>query len=207
MTETERGRCVEMEDGVYVCSDADFAAELAYLKQKVDAGAEFIVTQVRGALARPTRRHSAVSRWAWFSACLSRAQMFFEVSVFTAFVKACREVGINCPIIPGIMLVQNAGGFSRMTAFCKSRVPAELKAQVEAAADAKAVRAVGIAWATAMCKQLVEEARVPGLHFYTLNLEAVRTQGLAGWCARCCPRACFHVCNVPLTRRLAWYRC
>lgn len=99
-------------------------------------------------------------------------QMFFEVSVFTAFVDACRAIGITCPIIPGIMLVQNAGGFGRMTAFCKSRVPAELKRRVEACADSKACRAVGIEWATDMCRSLIK-AGVLGLHFYTLNLEAV----------------------------------
>ena len=174
MSEAERGRSVEMEDGTYVCSDADFANELAYLKQKVDAGAEFIVTQVRHRRHARARGPGHVLTCPLPACCLVLAQMFFEVSVFNAFVSACREVGIACPIIPGIMLVQNAGGFSRMTAFCKSRVPAELKAQVEGAANAKAVRAVGIAWATKMCKELVEVAKVPGLHFYTLNLEAVR---------------------------------
>lgn len=144
MSDSEKGRSVTMEDGVYVCSDADYAKEIAYLKEKVDAGAEFIVTQ-----------------------------MFFEASVFIAFVAACREAGIDCPIIPGIMLLQSAGGFTRMTAFCKSRVPQELKDRLEAVKeDAAAVRALGIEWGTAVCKELIASG-VPGLHFYTLNLEKV----------------------------------
>ena len=49
--------------------------------------------------------------------------MFFDVPLFFKFVADCRAVGITCPIVPGIMVIQNYGGFKRMTAFCKSRVP------------------------------------------------------------------------------------
>lgn len=72
----------------------DYANELAYLKSKVDAGGELIITQ-----------------------------MFFDVAVFLAFVEDCRAVGITVPIMPGLMVIQAYGGFKRMAAFCKSRVP------------------------------------------------------------------------------------
>jgi methylenetetrahydrofolate reductase (NADPH) len=80
---------VSDEEGVgeetWVCRDVDFAKEMAYLKQKVDAGADMIITQ-----------------------------MFFDTPVFVTFVKACREMGIECPIIPGLMCIGNYGGFMRM---------------------------------------------------------------------------------------------
>ena len=72
LSESERGRVVTTPEGDFVCSDADFAAELAYLRSKVDAGADFIITQ-----------------------------MFFDVDVFIAFVAACRAAGITVPIMPG----------------------------------------------------------------------------------------------------------
>ena len=59
-----------------MCSDVDFVAELAYLKAKVDAGANIIVTQ-----------------------------MFFDVEVYLSFVDACRAAGIKVPIVPGIMCI------------------------------------------------------------------------------------------------------
>lgn len=140
LTETEKGRAVSMPDGLHVCSDADFAKEMAYLKSKVDAGAELIITQ-----------------------------MFFDVGVFVAFKKACEEAGITVPILPGIMMLQNAGGFDRMTAMCKTRVPPELKEGLDKVrADAAEVRTYGIAEGIRTCKALLEAGAV-GLHLYTLN--------------------------------------
>lgn len=142
LSEAEKKRVITLEDGDWVCYDADYASELAYLKQKVDAGADMIITQ-----------------------------MFFDVDVFLAFVKDCRAIGITVPILPGIMLIQAYGGFKRMVSFCKSRVPAYINDMVEAVKDDDAkVRAAGIQIGTAMCKQLLD-AGCRGLHLYTLNLE------------------------------------
>jgi methylenetetrahydrofolate reductase (NADPH) len=58
--------------------------------------------------------------------------MFFDVDVYFKFVKDCRAIGINAPIVPGLMVIQAYGGFKRMTAFCKSRVPAAIHAALDA---------------------------------------------------------------------------
>ena len=146
LSAAEEGRKVVMKEGgkdvVYVCSDEDFAEELTYLKEKVDAGADFIMTQ-----------------------------MFFDPTVFNTFVGACRAKGINVPIVPGLMCIQAAGGFGRMTGFCRSRVPADLRARIEGAADDDAVKTIGIEHGTATCNAVKD--LVPGFHFYTLNLEKV----------------------------------
>ncbi len=144
LSDKEKRRVVSLEDGDYVCSDADFAKEMEYLKAKVDAGASLIITQ-----------------------------MFFDVDVFADFLEACKEYGITVPVIPGLMLVQNAGGFGRMTAFCKTRVPASIREGLEAVKeDDAAVKQFGIDLGAKMCEQLMALG-CKGLHFYTLNLEKV----------------------------------
>jgi methylenetetrahydrofolate reductase (NADPH) len=146
LTPSELQRCaVDVDEAtgqevVTVCRDADYAAELRYLKEKVDAGAACIITQ-----------------------------MFFDTAVFEAFVVACRGMGITVPIVPGIMMVSNYGGFTRMAKFCKTRVPAEMKAELAPIKDdEEAVKAFGLAFGVRMCKQLLAAGAV-GLHFYTLN--------------------------------------
>lgn len=121
---------------------------MAYLKSKIDAGADMIITQ-----------------------------MFFDVPVFNAFVAACRAIGINVPVVPGIMLLQAAGGFKRMTRFCKSRVPQSLLDQLaEVEGDDAKVKELGIDFGTKMCQDLLASG-APGLHLYCLNLEKV-TNGI-----------------------------
>jgi methylenetetrahydrofolate reductase (NADPH) len=99
--------------------------------------------------------------------------MIFDASVYTSFVKACRDYGITVPIIPGIMCISNFGGFARMTKFCKSRVPEEMVTTLEAAKDDKEMfREASVALGTKLCQGL-QAGGAPGLHFYTLNLEKV----------------------------------
>eukprot|EP00948_MAST-09A_sp_MAST-9A-sp1_P002403 g2403.t1 len=141
--------------GYLVCRDADYQKELIYLKQKVDAGASCIITQ-----------------------------MFFDANIFIQFVKDCRAIGISVPILPGIMLIGNIGGFRRMTGMCKTRVPQILEDSLNAlekkfkGADsddiqkkalAEAVKTYGIEFGTKICQQLIDANVTPGLHFYTLN--------------------------------------
>jgi methylenetetrahydrofolate reductase (NADPH) len=144
LTEDELTRVVRNKDGIFCCHAADYESEMAYLKEKVDAGADFIITQ-----------------------------MFFETAVFVKFVKDCRARGIMCPVMPGIMLIQAYGGFSRMTLMCKSRVPQEVFDRVEAVKDDKdALKEYGTELGAQICNELIA-AGFKGLHLYTLNLEAV----------------------------------
>mmetsp|Transcript_3222 Transcript_3222/g.8473 ORF Transcript_3222/g.8473 Transcript_3222/m.8473 type:complete len:268 (+) Transcript_3222:878-1681(+) len=141
LSASEEKRLVTIDSEQFVCSDADFDRELAYLKEKVDAGADCIITQ-----------------------------MFFDFEVFEAFVTQARAKGIMAPILPGIMLITAYGGFHRMTGFCKSRVPALLKQKAEALKeDAEAFKEMGLTWTVELCKQLTISKLVDGLHFYTLN--------------------------------------
>jgi methylenetetrahydrofolate reductase (NADPH) len=142
LTAEEKGRIVKGADGkVLCCHEKEFKGELDYLKQKVDAGANMILTQ-----------------------------LFYDVDVFLAFVKRCRDAGINVPILPGIMPLGTFGGFTRMTGFCKTRIPDDLKAKLEAVKDdADAFKAAGVEYITAMCKRIWATNEVPALHFYSLN--------------------------------------
>jgi methylenetetrahydrofolate reductase (NADPH) len=149
LTPSEEARCSVdyATKEKYVCSDEDYLAELAYLKEKVDAGAEFIVTQ-----------------------------MFFDVQVYLDFVDACRTAGITVPIIPGLMCITSVPGFFRMVAFCRTRVPQNLydaMKKLEANDNPDELKAFAIAYGIDMCQKLLEGGRSCGLHFYTLNLEHV----------------------------------
>merc|ERR1719188_1630847 len=92
LSEGEKKRCSISKDGdgkeiVQVCRDANWKKEMDYLKEKVDAGAQFVITQ-----------------------------MFLDAGVYLQFVKDCRAHDINVPIVPGIMCLNTNGGLKRMTA-------------------------------------------------------------------------------------------
>ena len=114
-------------------------ADLRYLKQKVDAGADYIVTQ-----------------------------MFFDNKRYFDFVAKCREIGINVPIIPGIKPITNMQQISRIPGLFHVHIPDDLNRALEAAKNKEAVRQVGIEWATAQSRELIA-AGVPCVHFYTMS--------------------------------------
>jgi len=116
--------------------------DIDYLKKKIEAGGEFIVTQ-----------------------------LFYDCDKFIKFVADCRKVGINVPIIPGVMPIMTYGGFKRMTGFCKTYVPQEILDTLEPIKDnEQAVKNYGIHLGTEMCKKLLA-CGTPGVHMYTLNMD------------------------------------
>jgi methylenetetrahydrofolate reductase (NADPH) len=119
---------------------ADADSDLGYLKAKVEAGADFLITQ-----------------------------LFFDNEDYFAFVERARRAGIEVPIVAGIMPITNLSQIKRFTALCGATIPSSLLAACEACGnDADAVRALGVEHATAQCRDLIARG-APGIHFYTLN--------------------------------------
>ena len=115
---------------------------MQYLKEKVDAGADCIVTQ-----------------------------LFYDVDNYLKWVQDCRDVGITVPIIPGIMPINTYAGWEHMTGLRKTKVPPAMREALDVIKDNdEAVKDFGVQYVTGMCRRLLE-AGSPGLHFYTLNLE------------------------------------
>ena len=118
----------------------DFETDLRRLKEKVDAGADFIITQ-----------------------------LYFDNHSFFHFVERARAIGISIPIIAGIMPVTNVAQIKRFTAMCGAMIPEQMLADLDKIADTPdAVLQYGIDWSTRQCRELLA-AKVDGLHFYTLN--------------------------------------
>ena len=121
------------------------------LKLKVDSGADFIITQ-----------------------------LFYDIHEYFDFVTRCREIGITCPIIPGILPITNYNRFRRFTEFSQTKVPDKINRDLENLKnDDSAVQKYGIELCIDMGKKLIENG-VPGIHFYTLNLETAVTETLKG---------------------------
>jgi methylenetetrahydrofolate reductase (NADH) len=118
----------------------DRDSDLLHLKEKVDAGARVLITQ-----------------------------LFFHNPDYFAFVDRARALGIDVPIIPGIMPITNVAQIKRFTTMCGARIPAELQEALEACAEEPdAIAQLGVAYATLQCAELLEHG-APGIHFYTLN--------------------------------------
>ena len=118
----------------------DKSADLDNLKRKVDAGADFIVTQ-----------------------------LFFDNRFFVEFLERARAIGIKIPIIPGIMPIINAKQTKRFTKMCGASIPTDLLARLEEnQEDNLAIGKIGVEHATQQCEELLKMG-VPGIHFYTLN--------------------------------------
>lgn len=114
--------------------------DLRHLKAKVDAGMDFVVTQ-----------------------------LFFDNAFYFDFVERARRAGINVPIVPGIMPITNYEQVQRFTRMCGATVPMRLALQMERVKDQPdAVVQLGVAHATVQCMELLARG-VPGIHFYTLN--------------------------------------
>ncbi len=115
-------------------------ADLKHLKEKVDAGADYITTQ-----------------------------LFFSNADYFSFVNLTRGLKINVPVTPGIMPITDFEQIKRFTSMCGAALPASLLRKLdEADGNKDKVAAIGIEHATTQCRELLERG-APGIHFYTLN--------------------------------------
>ena len=113
--------------------------DLQYLKAKVDAGAEYIVTQ-----------------------------MFFDNDKYFAFVKACREIGINVPIVPGLKPLKILNHISFLPKFFHIDYPESLSKELLKCKNNKQVEQVGLEWGIQQSKEL-KAAGAPCIHYYTMS--------------------------------------
>jgi methylenetetrahydrofolate reductase (NADPH) len=114
--------------------------DLRFLKLKADAGADFLVSQ-----------------------------LFFDNVHFFEFERRAREAGIDLPMLPGLMPITNFGQIERFVAMCGASIPPKLRVEMESRkGDIKAVEDLGVAYASMQALGL-QQAGVPGIHFYTLN--------------------------------------
>ena len=116
------------------------AADLRFLKEKVDAGAVAVITQ-----------------------------LFFENDDYFRFVEDLRKLGVAVPIVPGVLPILSAPQVRRFAALCSSKIPPKLDRELaKVENDDGAAVEMGIEYASRQCEQLITFG-VPGVHFYSLN--------------------------------------
>lgn len=119
------------------------ANDLRNFKRKVEAGADSAITQY-----------------------------FYNADAYSRFVDSCERIGIDLPIVPGIMPITNYVQLARFSAACGAEIPRWLAKRLEGFRDdLESLRAFGVDVVTALCARLLEMG-APGLHFYTLNKAA-----------------------------------
>eukprot|EP00557_Chaetoceros_sp_GSL56_P002762 CAMPEP_0176500762 /NCGR_PEP_ID=MMETSP0200_2-20121128/13768_1 /TAXON_ID=947934 /ORGANISM="Chaetoceros sp., Strain GSL56" /LENGTH=594 /DNA_ID=CAMNT_0017899539 /DNA_START=466 /DNA_END=2250 /DNA_ORIENTATION=+ len=121
--------------------------ELMHLKEKIEAGADFIITQ-----------------------------FFYDADIFLEYVQKCRAFGIQCPILPGILPIQSYSSFTRMTSFFNISVPEYIMKRLDPVKeDDEAVKDIGCEIAIDIANKILttpmDQGGMDGVHFYTLNLE------------------------------------
>jgi methylenetetrahydrofolate reductase (NADPH) len=118
----------------------DLASDLHFLKEKVDSGVSFLITQ-----------------------------LFFDNELYFRFVDAARAAGIDVPILPGVMPITDLRQIKTITGMCGASIPPALMEALEwRSHDPEAVTALGVSYATLQCAELLARG-APGVHFYTLN--------------------------------------
>jgi methylenetetrahydrofolate reductase (NADPH) len=119
---------------------ATFEDDLKALEAKVEAGADFLVSQ-----------------------------LFFDNAQYFAFARRVRARDIALPILPGLMPITNFSQIQRFVAMCGATIPPKLQVEMQARKDdVKAVEDLGVAYAAMQASELLQSG-VPGIHFYTLN--------------------------------------
>ena len=139
----ENGFCIGVAgfpEGHIACKQGKHA-DWGYLKQKIDAGADFVITQ-----------------------------LFFDNADFYEFRDhLVRQGGVKVPLVPGIIPILSSSQIKRFTALCGSRIPSSLAARLDSlGTDDAAAAEFGIEYATRQCEELLRNG-APGIHFYTLN--------------------------------------
>lgn len=118
----------------------DMESDLRHLKNKVEAGGDFIITQ-----------------------------LFFDNTDYFALVAKLRQMGIQAPVVAGLMPITDFDQTKRFTTMCGAKIPPRLLAELEkCGSDKERVTQIGIDHAVSQCRELLEKG-APGIHFYTLN--------------------------------------
>jgi methylenetetrahydrofolate reductase (NADPH) len=121
----------------------DFATDVLNFKRKVDAGADSAITQY-----------------------------FYNVDAYSHFVEQCSGLGVEIPIVPGIMPITNYSNLKRFSDACGAEIPRWIAKRLEGYADdVGSIRAFGLEVVSRLCEQLLAQG-APGLHFYTMNQSA-----------------------------------
>lgn len=119
----------------------DAFSDLRFFKQKIDAGADSAITQY-----------------------------FYSTEAYFRFIDSCESMGIDTPIVPGIMPIVNFAQLARFSDACGAEIPRWLRKRLEAFGDDRAsIQALGAEVCTELCARLLEQG-APGLHIYTMNL-------------------------------------
>lgn len=96
-------------------------------------------------------------------------QYFFNTDAYFRFVESCRTMGVDIPVVPGIMPITNYKQIARFSDACGAEIPRWILTRLEGYGDdLESIRAFGLDVVTTMCERLLEQG-APGLHFYTLN--------------------------------------
>lgn len=118
----------------------DFLTDVKNFKRKVDAGASSAITQY-----------------------------FYNVDAYNHFVEQCHDLGVEIPIVPGIMPITNYSNLKRFSDACGAEIPRWIAKRLEGYADdVDSIRAFGLDVVSHLCEQLLA-SNAPGLHFYTMN--------------------------------------
>ena len=125
----------------HIANQAGKLDDWRHLKEKIDAGADFVLTQ-----------------------------LFFDNADFFAFRDYLgKQLGVQVPLVPGIVAILSAGQITKFTQLCGAKIPPPLRQKLDELGDNdEAATEFGIEYATRQCEELLR-AGVPGLHFYTLN--------------------------------------